>query len=282
MVKTPKPGVYRGISHEVYSSWPAANHSRIKEMERSPLHARYVSTVPRAPTPALELGDATHACVLEPARFEAEFVEAPSGDRRTKVVRDAWDEVQKAHPHANPLRPQDYARILAMKDAVHAHPIAHQLIQDAALVEASFLWKDIESGLLCKGRLDLLTRWRGWSCIVDLKTTTDAREWAFSKSCATYWYHSQAAFYLQGLDALAPADRRFLFIVVEKDPPHGVMVHELSEADLEVGRIALRRWLKGWAECEETDTWPGYPEVIGKAALPSWAMNWDEGESNEW
>jgi exodeoxyribonuclease VIII len=148
MAKNPKVGVYRDIKHEVYSAWPAVNHSILKELERSPMHARYVKTVPRAPTPALEMGDATHAAVLEPDRWEAEYVEAPSGDRRTKAGRDAWNEVQNAHPKANPLRPQDYSRILAMKDAVHAHPIAHQLVADAALVEASFLWKDGETGQL--------------------------------------------------------------------------------------------------------------------------------------
>ena len=82
--KTPKDGLYRSVPMSEYETWEAINHSILHILEKTPMHARYAKTVPREPTPALEMGDAFHAAVLEPERFEAEYAEAPCIGRKTK------------------------------------------------------------------------------------------------------------------------------------------------------------------------------------------------------
>src|SRR5438093_3049537 len=104
-----KPGIYDGVSQAVYQSWSAVNHSRLKLFARTAAHARYAMEFPPAPTAALNIGDGCHAAVLEPARFEAEFVGAPKVDRRTKDGKLAWQEFEAANQGKLILPAEDYA-----------------------------------------------------------------------------------------------------------------------------------------------------------------------------
>jgi hypothetical protein len=276
---TPAPGLYRDIPHEEYWAWRAVNHSTLKVLDsRSPLHAHHAWTVGMGrSTDALQLGDATHAAVLEPQRFKDQYFQAPSVRRGTK----AWNEAVEAAEGRVGLKPDEYGAATRMRDLVRDHPVAGPLLHHANEIEAievSWVWKDPETGVLCKARADALSRYNGESALLDLKTTQDASEEGFGRSCAKYWYHTQARFYLDGLQALQAADRRFFFIAVEKDPPTGVWVHELDAAVMEVAAIALRKWLRIWAECEEKGSWPGYPTTIGHPYFPKYAMRWEDDE----
>ena len=80
----------------------------------------------------------------------------------------------------------------------------------------------------------------------------------------------QAAWYLDGLATLAPRRRRFLWLAVEKRPPHCVRVLEPEEPDLEEGRRQYRRALDAYADSMRTGEWPGYPVGIDPINLPRW------------
>src|SRR5690606_1936759 len=126
------------------------------------------------PTPAQVLGDAIHRAVLQPGLFGREFVCGPDGDRRKKVVREAWDELQKAYPGATVLAPSDFSCCIEVRDAVWAHPAARRILQGAE-AELSAVWEDTAPGhkpFLSKGRFDIVnSRLR---ILADLKTTEDA------------------------------------------------------------------------------------------------------------
>ena len=76
---------------------------------------------------------------------------------------------------------------------------------------------------------------------------------------------------MDGLMALSPRDRRFLFLAVEVEPPYCVAVHELHSDDIELGRKQNRRHLKMLKQCRESGVWPGYPPVIHSISMPAWA-----------
>ena len=113
----------------------------------------------------------------------------------------------------------------------------------------------------------------GQHWIVDLKTTgTTASPDRFGASAASYGYHLQAAFYLDGYEQITGHRARFLNVLVETAAPHFVAVVELDDEALDVGRAKYRDALDIYARCRESGDWPGYtPTFTEVVSLPRWA-----------
>lgn len=265
-----KPGIYPHVSAEEYARWDAIRHSILSNVARSPMHALHAMRHPKPQTPAMELGQATHYAILEPERYGAEVVRGLERERRSKADRAAWAELEAEHRGKIILRPSDYDAIDELVRAVWAHPLAANLLGGKGRNEVGVLWEDAETGRACKARLDRITSYAGWTCVLDLKTTPDARPGPFAAACARFYYYSQAAYYLEGLSTLDERPRRFLWIAVEKDPPHGVTVYEPSWAALEQGRLDFRDWLRAYDEAERTGHWWGYSGEIREIEMPGW------------
>lgn len=273
-VKAPAPGVYPGVPFLDYLAWDAASQSILREFARSPLHARHALTSPRKDTKALIFGEAVHYAILEPEKFATRYAEPPAVDLRTNAGKAAYAAWQEEHPNAVPLTADEYKRCLDASAAAREHAIAGPILRSPVpgLREVSVVWNDPETGVLCKARPDLVTSYDGWTVVPDVKTTRDASPGAFSASIARYGYHVQAAHYLAGLDAHAPRARRWLWIAVESEPPHGVAVYECSEAARLQGGSERGVYLRAYAKARETDVWRGYPDVIQELDLPRWAQ----------
>lgn len=272
----PKPGIYPGISFADYRLIEAVNNSTLKEFLRTPAHARWAMTHPERDSVALRTGDAAHVAILEPKRFEAQYIKSPKFDRRTNAGRLASDEWTAKHGDKAALLPGEWDIACAMRDAAWEHPIASALLGGEGRNELTVIWRDKESDILCKGRIDRFTKYDGWSTVVDLKTARDGSVDGFAKACADYRYHQQAAFYMDGLSAIAPMSRRFIFVVVENEPPHCVSVMELDESAIEEGRAAYRRAISMYADGMATGEWPGYPVGIEGFDIPKWAYRYTE------
>lgn len=254
-----------------YHRHRAIGKSHLDAVARSPLHywARYVdpSRKPEAPTPAMVLGSALHSRVLEPEKFPGEYVRAPDVDRRTKDGKAAWAELEASG--ATVLSAADWSLCSGMADAVRSHLAADRLLSRAGGAELSLFWTDQRTGLECKCRPDYLTD-DGW--IVDLKTTEDASPSGFAKSALNFRYHVQAAWYLRGVRQSGGEPRGFVFIAVEKKPPHAVAVYLADDDMVRLGLAEADRCLNRLAECFETEHWPGYGHDVQVLSLPAWAI----------
>jgi len=166
-----------------------------------------------------------------------------------------------------------------MRDAVWTNPLMAEILGGQRYVEICAVWIDPETELLCKSRIDCLTTFDGFTVIADLKTCADASPYGFAKSVANYGYHRQNAFYIDGLNALAPRDRMFYFLAVEKSPPYCSAVYRLDYESVEKGRREYRDAITRWKEATETGVWPGYPTEIQTLELPRWAMSYSEEET---
>jgi hypothetical protein len=110
--------------------------------------------------------------------------------------------------------------------------------------------------------------------LVDLKTTQDASPAAFSKACANFRYHIQAALYLDVVNAHFGAQvyKNFLFIAVEKSPPHQLAIYFADQEMIDIGRREYRADLATYQTCMEYESWPGYGAgEIQPISLPVWA-----------
>ena len=85
--------------------------------------------------------------------------------------------------------------------------------------EIAIVWDDPETGLRCKARIDFVSEYDGWTVVGDLKSSINAAPKQWARAVANYGYHRQAAFYLDGCNAISPHDRLFAWIIQEKDDP---------------------------------------------------------------
>lgn len=257
-----------------YHARPELGSSALREILRSPFHywsayeAPQGQRIVREETPAMRLGTLAHACILEPARWGAEYVVAPDVDKRFKEGKATYAAFLEASKGRTVIDFDDAAKVEGMRDAVRRHKAAAFLTRDVEGAEVSLFWECETTGIECKARLDVTTR----GIVVDLKTTEDASRAEFERSIANYSYHVQAAHYLEGYKtAFGREPAGYVWIVVEKKPPHAVAVYAIDAAALERGHVARLRALDTLAECRASGEWPGYGDTIGTAGLPAWA-----------
>lgn len=266
-------GELRQDSRAVYEAHEGINYSILKLYGRSPAHAQEEMLHPRMPGKAMETGEALHVAVLEPGRFEAEYVQPIKVDRRTKEGKVLWAAFELEHGGKTILKPDEWAAVQGMAGAVRSHPVVAPLLAEQGLNEASVYWTDQETGAACKARPD-----RVCSAVLDLKQTRDARPALFAAQAARLGYHVQASFYLAGLDACAPHPRRWLWVAVEPVPPFAVAIYEPTEQTLAQGRQEWETYLRQHLECQRAGIWPGYQADPQALNLPKWALAMPELE----
>lgn len=272
----PSPGFHYGVAFEDYARWPAVNFSTLKPIRSSAAKCRYAMDHPKAPTPAMILGASLHVATLEPARFEQMFFVRPECDRRTKEGKDVYERAMQEA--AGRLMLQDGDELALVRDmarAIHASNAARIFLDAAGQNEVSALWRDEETGIVCKGRYDrfiaALPVLQDRPVIVELKTTRDAGEWSFGRDCHVLAYAAQAASYCHGAQRITGQWPAHVFIAVENTPPHDLQLHILNDAGLQTGLLQYRSMLTSYAECVKTGCWPGYPDRVNTLSLPKWS-----------
>lgn len=267
-----EPGIYRNISNADYHAGPGLNSSGLKLLRRTPKHFRKTE---REETNAMVLGTATHCAVLEPERFEAEYVRNIDGDGRTKEVKEARAALTSSGKTV--LDASDFDEVRGMAEAVLTHPTAGNLFRNG-LEEVSVYWNysvvvdDTEETILCKCRPDyIIPTGQGRHLIIDLKTTKDAGNYAFGSDAWKLGYHIQAAHYMRGMTAEGLCPVGFVFVAVESKKPYCVSVYEATQEFLTPGYEETTRLYELYARCAKYNDWPGYPEEIQKLVPPRWA-----------
>lgn len=254
------------MTNAEYHAQPGISKSGLDLINRSPAHYKWAQDNPSDPTPAMRIGTLTHLAVLEPDRFDSECVVMPSMDRRTKAGKELWEQFQADYPEHELLTSDEHTRIMGIRDAIRAHPMAKKLLDRITEVEVSTFWKDPVSGIECRCRPDAIL---DNGMLIDLKTTRDAGQ-GFERSVKQYRYHVQASFYGDGMGGME--ERPMVFIAVETEAPYLVSCNIIGPDSLLAGREAYRRNLATYAECVATDTWPGYSDTIQTINLPDWEL----------
>lgn len=234
-------------------------------------HKHITGEIVEGDTAAFQMGRAVHVLTIEGAdKFDAEYLVAdgptnpktgkPYG-RETKAFKD-WAELQ--------TRPviggDDHALMLKLSGAVHAHPIAADILS-AGFAEATV--RAVWDGEPVQARLDWFDPERG--IIADLKTCTDVDRFPFD--IRDFGYVTQLAFYRRVLELAGyhgPRIRAYL-IAVEKKEPYRVAVAEISELTLNDGNVAEAgkygagndTVMRELLECRAADRWPTrYEELL--------------------
>jgi exodeoxyribonuclease VIII len=247
------------MTFQEYRALGAANWSSLRELARSPKHYAYRLSHERPDTPAMRLGRAVHTSVLEPDRFALEYTIWRGGVRRGKE----WDAFCVANDDKDILSEDEYARCVAIRDAVRGHPVAGPLLANG-VAETTLQWVDSATGLALKARLDYLTD----TALVDLKTAQSVTPRDFARACTNYQYHGQLAFYARPVEV-----PKVYMVAVESEQPHDVVVYEPDDDFLWAGDELVTDLLAKLKTCTDTDTWPGMYSGVQPLSLPAWVYS---------
>lgn len=255
------------LAYADYAAIDAVSRSHLEAFRRSPAHYKAAIKKDWSDTPDLLVGRALHTLVLEPEKFDAEFVCAPQLDRRTKVGKEQWADLQSSGKSV--LTAQQMEMVNQMCIAIGTHASAGAILgADDGEPEVTLQWQD--RGVECKGRLDFMNR--RFSTIVDVKTTLDASPIAFARTIADRGYHRQAAFYMRGAQSLGVEIENYVLIAVEKAEPYAVGVYRLGVASLGAAWEELDGLLDRFLECKAADKWPAYGDDVSDLDVPAWAI----------
>lgn len=270
------PMLPRFLARAQYDAIAAVHWTTLREMRRSPLHYRHRCEHPAAETEPMRIGRAVHAAVLEPERFAADYV-VFGGPRRQGKVWEAF-EAQALRDGKEILKVAEHERCLEIAAAVRAHPRAAQLLS-LGRAEQAIVWRDEETGLWIKGRMDWLCDAPGDAALGDLKVTAELDKYRIAAGVARLGHHVQIALYMRGLRALGllmPAK----LIAVEAEAPYDVAVFSLEGDTLTAGDEEAGRLLRRVAECVEAGDWPGrYGAEESPLDLPGWVFTDAEEEA---
>ena len=269
------PGVYRGMPEDRYH----ADDSLVPEMGRSlsqsgaktllasPARFAWEREHGRPPKDAFDLGTLAHALIL--GSHDDRLVIVDAYDWRTKAAQEA-----KAAAYAAgkvPVHRGDLRSASQIARAVRRHPLARAVLASGE-PEVSFYWRDPETGVTCRARVDWLVPGKA---LVDVKTVGrygGADPAAFGRQCATLDYPMQAAHYVDGWEAVTGELLPFVHIVVETEEPNFVTVGQLPDHAIEAGRARMRAGIIEYAYRESSAVAPvfDYASEIVDIPVPGW------------
>lgn len=268
------PYQLNGIPYSEYDAIDATRASHLKNLGVSPRCYRWNLDNPHPGTAPMRIGRSIHCATLEPDDFEERW---PLWNG--KRVGGDWDDFHKSVGGVDGfLESGDYlqvygktdelSKILAMRDAIHDHPVAGPILREAdAVAEATIVWQHEATGLRLKCRADLLG-----TALTDVKSTVDPHPDKFEKQSANFGYHEQLALYRMGVEALYGGRRPTRILCVQNQGPYDVVVYDIAEEVLEVGLERVEGLLHKLARHRKLGHWPGHFEEPITLNLPSWAM----------
>lgn len=275
-------GKITDLTNEEYHSAEAVSHSRLEVFRRRPklYFQKYIekSLPPKARTHDFDMGSAAHALILEGVDVYHAQTAVWTGGSKVKN-RGAWQDFQAVNDGKLILTPEEDVAVFEMQAAIMQHPEASQLLLGGES-EVSWRVKSKKLPIPLQCRTD---KFNGAGCkltdgrpfIVDVKTTPsldDSEYRNFIRSFVEFGYHRQGGFYSALLLDLGVSVRDFFFVAVEKEPPYGVDVYQMSESALSYGLAETVFDLKRLAECYATEKWPNRPHGINTIDVPNWYL----------
>ena len=241
-----EPGIYRNMPDEDYRRVCAVSKS---DLDKWADPSREID-----PRNAL-MGTVFHAAILEPDIAREKVLVFSDTRRGTK----AWDAFLAENPDKWVLTPGEFDTIKGTVAAVREHPQASKARQHAVErpddTELVLVWRDEDSGLLCKCKIDDVTD----KVVIDWKTTGMYDSEKSCEAIATYGYDAQGAHYSAGYFALYGEAKPFAFIFASKrkDKGHPVWVHRASESEMLSGQRTMKQLLSLYARYN-----PEHPSLL--------------------
>lgn len=269
----PPPGVYPDTPMEDYLSWDLLSASALAAiLTQGAAYADWSRGFKLGDRPALQLGTAGHAAILEPEHFEDRF---QLRETKGEGVRGRMKALEGAGVTLCTQAQLDAAACMAAQ--VQAHSRASKLLsrgeRELAVIFDLELQPSEGSAIEVRGKLRLDLLRRDLRLAVDIKTARDISPRALSRSFYEYGYDIGKAWYEKGLAAAGIEVDTYTYVAIENELPHRVRLFELGQASTDLGRLRLETALELWADCVQADFWPGDDEAVRPLEMPQYAFD---------
>jgi ATP-dependent exoDNAse (exonuclease V) beta subunit len=225
---------------------------------------------------AMEIGTLVHALLLTPDAYgEGKshvckprfYTDEKTGAQKpwnsNATVCKLWEEQNQ---HLPVLSAKDQQTVEKMAAAFKYDPFGAMLHANGHKEIAVFAIHE-ETGLLVKGKLDLIAETDGGIIIADIKTTADGSEREFAKKASDLRYDFQTGAYKWMIEQITGVfDIRFLHTTIDNSAPHLVRNYELEDVAQIKGAADFHRALRIFADAKSS----GDFAKITKLSLPSW------------
>jgi hypothetical protein len=276
----PKPGIYADVPNDVYHKEKGfISSSQIKVGLGSPHYYKFFvkdGKGKKEETKQLSFGTLVHTLVLEPEKFDSEYVVMPDKKLDMRKAADkAWKEAfDKEHEGKTTVSSDDFEKAVTCRDSVYAHQDARRLLELPGISESSVyveLDHMLPGGEVVKVKVRVRPdRLSPDNCIIDLKTAKNVARDAFERDAFGTWrasngdlkwghysyhYDLSAALYVRALEVLDQKTLPFHWIVVKNDQPWETAVYTASRKRIKEGDIKLNHALTTIIMAERSGKW---------------------------
>lgn len=256
-----------------YIADPGIGSGQLKTILQSPAEYQWHLKYGTRETRALILGTAIHTWVLEPHKFDREYMVPPEdwGNLTQNPGRALWNDFKN---HAmergkTPLKYRDAVWLLEFAERVKCHAGIAQLLSKAVGTEVTAVIQ--HDGLRYKARTDLLTRDTLWDVKTSAKGLDDHE---IERTIFSMGYHFQAAHHLRVFSSIDPRVKNFGWIFTTKDGSlPQIRCLMASEQWLHFGSIDWEAAHQRLKTCLSSKCWPDcYSDDITVINMPDWAI----------
>ena len=280
LIEIPTTSLIERMSNDEYHACPEFSSSQLKDILRSSAHV-YSNNIlkenERETKKHLDFGTLAHTLFLEPEQFEHEFIVGPKFDRRTKAGKEeaaAWEAANQGKIIIDQEMLDGANRIANNLRGLSSY----KLMQDNyGMAEASIFFTDPVYGLNLRVRPD----YHIIPCdefpnglLFDVKTTTDARQFKFQRSCSDFGYDISATMYREGFQQHYKTEEKpeFIFLVAESSAPFNVKQYRASSLFLSIGEQRYNKAKELLAESLLINEWDGYSTELEDISLPQYML----------
>ena len=266
------------MNEQQYNEIPALRASFLKACSMGPYQGWKSLHMGEYSNEAMDFGTAVHMALLEPARFAESYclvpMDAPKPNSKPledyKKVTDKhiatakwWADFEARTKGKTVLDPKDAARLERIKARCQEVPAVRQALETFEK-EKAYVWGESPK---FKARLDLVDEANG--VIIDIKTTRDASQRAFTQQALQNRYDIQFLHYARALQK--PVS--FYVIAIESDTGE-VALYNFDE--IIYSKFTQQRYEMALAIAQEVlqmkQCPPKYTAEIVKLNLPEWAL----------
>jgi hypothetical protein len=259
-----EPGIYHNLEEKTYRADGALSTSDYKLLSKTPNHfrAKAEGKLPYIDSPAMRLGRLFHTYALERDEWNSTVKVCPLKyqDKRLKESKQWWSEMSSLG--VTVVKSEEYDVIRSMHDAYIGLNDVKAAVAMPHNTEVSVFCQNLIGQNDTKCRIDLMTGTVTSKSVtvVDIKTTraggADPRE--FARTSRALKYHWQQANYTRMLAQKGISVDRWVWAVVEKEPPYEAAAYVFSSSDMEYALAELKEADKRLLACQELDSWPSH------------------------
>lgn len=240
-----------------HQDFTAISRTMLSDFAESPVmyYRKYIArNLVEEPSEALLFGTRFHSMVFEPQQFSQTYAIEPNvGHRGRNPGKKAIEEFRRANAGKESISYADAQKMIAMLASLSQDRLAWKLLCGKGQAEHVIKWTDPETGLPCKAKIDKLLLAKG--IVVDLKTARSCVPDDFNRLVPSLGYDRQAAWYLDGVEAVFGKRCEWINVVCQTEECHEHSIIRMTADKIEVGRRKNRETLAELKERMDAGAW---------------------------